>query len=660
MKIDKKTQLSLAYVLLFVLLILYVQNFFVSQVREVDYGQFREWVEQGKVQKAIVNNDAIRGESDEYGSFATVRVEPDLGLVALLDEHGVDYKGEKEHWFASLLGWVLPVFIFLGIWMFMARRMGGGSGGLMSIGKSKAKVYMEKGTGITFGDVAGIDEAKEELQEVVEFLKTPDRFQALGGRIPRGVLLIGPPGTGKTLLAKAVAGEAEVPFFSISGSDFVEMFVGVGAARVRDLFEQAKKHAPAIIFIDELDALGKARGAASIGGHDEREQTLNQLLTELDGFDTNAGVILMAATNRPEILDPALLRPGRFDRTVTVDRPDVKGRESILKIHAKEAKLAPEVDLHRVAVRTPGFAGADLANVINEAALLAARREKQAITMDELDEAVERTVAGLERKSRVLSDTERSSIAYHEAGHAIVGELLPKANPVQKISIVSRGRALGYVLNMPTEDRYTMSREELLDNICMSLGGRAAEVIVFGETWTGAENDLSKATEMAEKMVKEYGMSDKVGLVAHTEERNQNYLGMPSQSRQYSEKTAQLIDDEIARIIGDNFQRAKDILYDRRAELDRLVEILLEKEVLDGDELRVLLGQPPAPSGGSESTAADGDEAAAGGGTETVGIDSAAPEDSRVAGPNGDTAPGTDALAQDAVGEGDAEGRPEE
>ena len=660
MKIDKKTQLSLAYVLLFVLLILYVQNFFVSQVREVDYGQFREWVEQGKVQKAIVNNDAIRGESDEYGSFATVRVEPDLGLVALLDEHGVDYKGEKEHWFASLLGWVLPVFIFLGIWMFMARRMGGGSGGLMSIGKSKAKVYMEKGTGITFGDVAGIDEAKEELQEVVEFLKTPDRFQALGGRIPRGVLLIGPPGTGKTLLAKAVAGEAEVPFFSISGSDFVEMFVGVGAARVRDLFEQAKKHAPAIIFIDELDALGKARGAASIGGHDEREQTLNQLLTELDGFDTNAGVILMAATNRPEILDPALLRPGRFDRTVTVDRPDVKGRESILKIHAKEAKLAPEVDLHRVAVRTPGFAGADLANVINEAALLAARREKQAITMDELDEAVERTVAGLERKSRVLSDTERSSIAYHEAGHAIVGELLPKANPVQKISIVSRGRALGYVLNMPTEDRYTMSREELLDNICMSLGGRAAEVIVFGETWTGAENDLSKATEMAEKMVKEYGMSDKVGLVAHTEERNQNYLGMPSQSRQYSEKTAQLIDDEIARIIGDNFQRAKDILYDRRAELDRLVEILLEKEVLDGDELRVLLGQPPAPRGGSASTAADGDEAAAGGGTETVGIDSAAPEDSRVAGPNGDTAPGTVALAQDAVGEGDAEGRPEE
>ena len=635
MKIDKKTQLSLAYVLLFVLLILYVQNFFVSQVQEVKYGQFREWVEQGKVREATITNDAIRGESDDYGSFATVRVEPDLGLVDLLDEHGVDYKGEKEHWFASLLGWVLPVFVFLGIWMFMARRMGGGSGGLMSIGKSKAKVYMEKGTGITFGDVAGIDEAKEELEEVVEFLKTPERFQALGGRIPRGVLLIGPPGTGKTLLAKAVAGEAEVPFFSISGSDFVEMFVGVGAARVRDLFEQAKKHAPAIIFIDELDALGKARGASSIGGHDEREQTLNQLLTELDGFDTNAGVILMAATNRPEILDPALLRPGRFDRTVTVDRPDVRGREAILKIHAVDAKLATEVNLHKLAVRTPGFAGADLANVINEAALLAARREKQAITMDELDEAVERTVAGLEKKSRVLSDTERSSIAYHEAGHAIVGELLPKANPVQKISIVSRGRALGYVLNMPTEDRYTMSREELLDTICMSLGGRAAEVVVFGETWTGAENDLSKATEMAEKMVKEYGMSDRVGLVAHTEDRNQSYLGVPAQGRLYSEKTAQLIDEEIARIIEENFQRAKDILYERREELDRLVEILLEKEVLDGDELRVLLGKPPTDGDDTDAKAAsEANDVADATGSEQTEVEEDAAEGESLADPS--------------------------
>ena len=611
MKIDKKTQLSLAYVLLFVLLILYVQNFFVSQVTEIEYGQFRGWVEQGKVREIVITNDVIRGESEDFGAFVTVRVDPDLGLVDLLDEHGVDYKGEKEHWFNSLLGWVLPILVLFGIWMFMARRIGGGSGGLMSIGKSKAKVYMEKGTGLSFDDVAGIDEAKEELKEVVEFLQTPARFQALGGRIPRGVLLIGPPGTGKTLLAKAVAGEAEVPFFSISGSDFVEMFVGVGAARVRDLFEQAKKHAPAIIFIDELDALGKARGASSIGGHDEREQTLNQLLTELDGFETNVGVILMAATNRPEILDPALLRPGRFDRTVTVDRPDVKGREAILKIHAKEAKLAAEVDLRRLAVRTPGFAGADLANIVNEAALLAARRDKQAISMDELDEAIERTVAGLERKSRVLSEKERRCTAYHEAGHAIVGEMLPKADPVQKISIVSRGQALGYVLNMPTEDRYTMSKEEILDNICMSLGGRAAEVLVFDETWTGAESDLRKATELAERMVKEYGMSDRVGLVSHSEDRSQNYLGLPTQGRTYSEKTAQLIDEEIGKIVSENYKRAHQILSERRTELEKLVEILLEKEVMDGDELRRLLGHADSPSEGT------GDEQSGNGETST-------------------------------------------
>ena len=473
----------------------------------------------------------------------------------------------------------------------MARRMGGGSGGLMSIGKSKAKVYMEKGTGITFDDVAGIDEAKEELEEVVEFLKTPERFQALGGRIPRGVLLVGPPGTGKTLLAKAVAGQAEVPFFSISGSDFVEMFVGVGAARVRDLFEQAKKHAPAIIFIDELDALGKARGVGSFGGHDEREQTLNQLLTELDGFETNVGIILMAATNRPEILDPALLRPGRFDRTVTVDRPDVKGREAILGIHAKEAKLSEEVDLKKVAVRTPGFAGADLANVINEAALLAARRDKQSITMDELSEAVERAVAGLERKSRVLNEKERRIVAYHEAGHAIVGEVLENANPVQKISIIPRGvGALGYTLNMPTEDRYLMTKEELLDNTCALLGGRAAEEIVFAEISTGASNDLQKATQIAESMVKEYGMSDAVGLVAHREDRQQQFMGMPNGDRNYSEDTAKQIDQEVARIIDESYLRAKDVLVDHRNVLEEVVKVLFEKEIMEGEELRMFLG----------------------------------------------------------------------
>ncbi len=595
MKLEKKTQLAIAYALLFLLLILYL-NKIDNPVDKVSYSQFKQWVIEGKVINCSLGTEMIRGrvlEGGEERDFVTNLI-VDPSLVPLLDEQGVDYDGEKENiWLQTLLSWVLPLLVFVGIWMFMARRMSGGSGGLMSIGKSKAKVYMEKGTGITFEDVAGIDEAKEELKEIVEFLKTPERFQALGGRIPRGVLLVGSPGTGKTLLAKAVAGEAEVPFFSISGSDFVEMFVGVGAARVRDLFEQAKKHAPAIIFIDELDALGKARGVGSFGGHDEREQTLNQLLTELDGFDTNVGVILMGATNRPEILDPALLRPGRFDRTVTVDRPDIKGREAILKIHAREAKLDATVDLNKLAARTPGFAGADLANVVNEAALLAARRNKAAITMDELEEAIERSVAGLERKSRVLSEKERRIVAYHEAGHAIVGEVLPEANPVQKISIVSRGvAALGYTLNMPVEDRYLMTRQEMLDTLSAVMGGRAAEELVFGEITTGAANDLQQATQMAEGMVKEYGMSERIGLVAHREGRGNQFLGMPNGDKQYSEKTAREIDEEINRIIGECYKRASEILNDKRDVLEKLVEILFEKEVMDGDELRALLGAP--------------------------------------------------------------------
>ena len=594
MKLDRRTQLSIAYAILTVLLLLVMQSYLDGQVQNISYSEFRNLVAQGAVHELSIGSESITGKVySEEGeqSFVVNRVE-DPGLVERLDESGVVYSGKVEStWFTTLLSWILPAVIFVGIWMIMARRMGGGSGGLMSIGKSKAKVYMEKGTGITFDDVAGIDEAKEELEEVVEFLKTPERFQALGGRIPRGVLLVGPPGTGKTLLAKAVAGQAEVPFFSISGSDFVEMFVGVGAARVRDLFEQAKKHAPAIIFIDELDALGKARGVGSFGGHDEREQTLNQLLTELDGFETNVGIILMAATNRPEILDPALLRPGRFDRTVTVDRPDVKGREAILGIHAKEAKLSEEVDLKKVAVRTPGFAGADLANVINEAALLAARRDKQSITMDELSEAVERAVAGLERKSRVLNEKERRIVAYHEAGHAIVGEVLENANPVQKISIIPRGvGALGYTLNMPTEDRYLMTKEELLDNTCALLGGRAAEEIVFAEISTGASNDLQKATQIAESMVKEYGMSDAVGLVAHREDRQQQFMGMPNGDRNYSEDTAKQIDQEVARIIDESYLRAKDVLVDHRNVLEEVVKVLFEKEIMEGEELRMFLG----------------------------------------------------------------------
>ncbi len=600
MRLDRKTQLSIAYAILTILLLLVMQSYFEGQVDTVKYSEFRSWVVDGRVAEAYIGSDDISGKyfaEDGQGtrSFTVTRL-PDDGLIELMQEHVPQYTGKRENTvLTSLLGWILPALFFVAIWMFMAKRMGGGSGGLMSIGKSKAKVYMEKGTGITFEDVAGIDEAKEELEEIVEFLKTPERFQALGGKIPRGVLLVGSPGTGKTLLAKAVAGEASVPFFSISGSDFVEMFVGVGAARVRDLFEQAKKHAPAIIFIDELDALGKARGVGSFGGHDEREQTLNQLLTELDGFELNAGIILMAATNRPEILDPALLRPGRFDRTVTVDRPDVKGRKAILKIHAREVKLADDVDLHRLAVRTPGFAGADLANIINEAALLAARRNKSAITMDELAEAVERAVAGLERKSRVLNEKERRIVAYHEAGHAIVGELLDEANPVEKISIIPRGvGALGYTLNTPAEDRYLMTRNELLDTICALLGGRAAEEIVFEEISTGASNDLQRATGIAESMVKEYGMSETLGLVAHRDERGQNqFLGMGSNDRPFSEGTAKSIDAEVSRIMSESYDRAKVVLTENRTKLEDVVKILFEDEIMEGDQLRAILGKAP-------------------------------------------------------------------
>ena len=604
MKLEKKTQLSIAYAVLTLLLLLSLQNYFANPVETLPYNQFLALVKSGQVTECTFSGEYIHGRAGVDGqeiSFRTAIMDhPEL--IALLEEHQVEFtRRPSNNWFTQLLSWILPALIFVGIWLFIARRLSGGSGGLMSLGKSKAKVYMEKGTGITFDDVAGIDEAKEELLEIVEFLRTPERFQALGGRIPRGVLLVGSPGTGKTLLAKAVAGEASVPFFSLSGSDFVEMFVGVGAARVRDLFEQAKKHAPAIIFIDELDALGKARGAGSFGGHDEREQTLNQLLTELDGFDTNAGVIIMAATNRPEILDPALLRPGRFDRTVAVDRPDVKGRTAILQIHAKEVKLAPDVDLHKLAVRTPGFAGADLANVVNEAALLAARRDKNSITMAELEEAVERSVAGLERKSRVLNEKERRIVAYHEAGHAIVGEILPEANPVQKISIVSRGiAALGYTLNMPLEDRYLMTKEELEDSLAAILGGRAAEEIVFGEISTGAANDLQQATQMAERMVKEFGMSQRIGLVAHRADRSQQMLGMIPADRAYSDETAKLIDEEIKGIIGAGYVRAKALLTEHRPALEDVVEILFENEVMDGDQLRDLLAKngielPPRP-----------------------------------------------------------------
>jgi cell division protease FtsH len=471
------------------------------------------------------------------------------------------------------------------------KRMGGGGAGLMQIGKSKAKVYIEKKTGVTFADVEGIDEAKEELIEVVEFLKSPEKYQRLGGHIPKGVLLLGPPGTGKTLLARAVAGEAGVPFFSISGSDFVEMFVGVGAARVRDLFAQAVEHAPSIIFIDELDALGKARGMNILSSHDEREQTLNQLLAEMDGFDPNQGVIIMAATNRPEILDVALLRPGRFDRQVLVDRPDIRGREKILRLHAKKIKLSSAVDLSVIAAKTPGFVGADLANIVNEAALLAAREGKDAVEMRDFDEAIERVIAGLQKKSRVMSPKEKQTVAYHESGHALVAELVPGADPVAKISIIPRGvAALGYTQQLPTEDRYLMTRSELLGKIYVLLGGRVAEEMIFGDVSTGAQNDLQKATEIARTMVTQFGMSEKVGLVSLEGPRTPLFLPVPTQGpKEYSEETARLIDTEVKRILSETHAKVREILGSHRQALQELAKLLLEKEVVERAELQAIV-----------------------------------------------------------------------
>ncbi len=470
------------------------------------------------------------------------------------------------------------------------KKMGPGMG-VMSFSKSKAKIFAQSDTKVSFADVAGIDEAKEELQEVVEFLCTPDKFQKLGGRIPKGVLLVGPPGTGKTLLARAVAGEAQVPFFSISGSEFVEMFVGVGAARVRDLFSQAAAQAPCIIFIDELDALGKARGMNVMGGHDEREQTLNQLLVEMDGFDTNKGVIIMAATNRPEILDPALLRPGRLDRQVLVDRPDINGREAILKIHSENVVLGPEVDLRKIAARTPGFVGADLANIINEAALLAARNNKEMVELADFDEAIDRVVAGLQKKSRVMNAEEKEIVAFHESGHAIVAESVEHADPVHKISIIPRGiAALGYTQQLPTEDRYLLTRSELIDRLAVLLGGRVAEELVFNEISTGAQNDLQRASDIARAMVAEYGMSDRLGLVSYERPRQAMFLPESlAPGKNYSEAKGAQIDEEVARFIEEAHQRVRKILSERRTVLDDLASLLSRQESVQGEELRTML-----------------------------------------------------------------------
>ncbi len=596
---QKRTQFSIVYILLaFWAIILLQEAYFAFQhLDEVPYSQFKTWVTQGKVDEVAITDQTIQGKlkSDEEGEpprwFQAVRVQ-DPNLVELLEKHGVSYAGVvvSTLW-KDVASWVIPILIFAGIWYWIFRKLGQGQGGFMRIGQSKAKIYVEKEIPIRFSHVAGVDEAKEELKEVVAFLKTPERFTRIGGRIPKGILLVGPPGTGKTLLAKAVAGEAGVPFFTISGSEFVEMFVGVGAARVRDLFEQAKGKAPCIIFIDELDALGKARGSGPVT-HEEREQTLNQLLVEMDGFDSNTGVVILAATNRPEILDQALQRAGRFDRQVLVDRPDRKGRRDILSLHVKSVTLANDVDLEKIAAMTPGMAGADLANVINEAALLAVRREREAVTQHDLEEAVERVVAGLEKRNRVLRKAERERVAHHEVGHALVALSLPGSDPVQKISIVPRGiAALGYTLQLPTEDRFLLTQSELEDRIAVLLGGRAAEELVYGEVSTGAHDDLMKATQLAKQMVKDYGMSDQLGPVALEGPSQPTFLKQfeGASHDEYSEETAREVDKEIRQIIETQQKRAKEILHTRYQALVEAAKNLLDREVITGEELRTII-----------------------------------------------------------------------
>jgi cell division protease FtsH len=595
----KKVTFSIWYVVLAVWAVILIHDFLQAfrQVEELPYSEFKTLVASGKVDEVAISTTKLsgklrpEGEAKEGKWFTTVRVE-DPDLVKELDARHVKFTGVIESTFwRDIASWFLPVLLFFGIWLFIFRRLGQAQGGFMTVGKSKAKVYMEKEVKVTFADVAGVDEAKEELQDVIEFLKTPEKFTKLGGKIPKGVLLVGPPGTGKTLLARAVAGEAGVPFFSISGSEFVEMFVGVGAARVRDLFEQAQAKAPCIIFIDELDALGKARGIGPMA-HEEREQTLNQLLVEMDGFDPRIGVILVAATNRPEILDPALLRAGRFDRHVLVDRPDKTGRLAILMVHAKNVVMGPDANLEVIAAMTPGFSGADLANIINEAALLAVRRGKGAVGPAELQEAVERVVAGLEKKNRVLNKMEKERVAHHEVGHALVSLSIPGSDAVQKISIIPRGiSALGYTLQLPTEDRFLMTETELENKIAVLLGGRIAEELVFGEASTGAQNDLLKATDIARSMVKEYGMSKKLGTITLERERQPLFLPVqaPAGKGDYSEETAREIDCEIRRVIDEQYERVKRLLAEKKNVLLEGAQLLLQKEVIAGADLKALM-----------------------------------------------------------------------
>lgn len=560
---------------------------------EISYSDFLNYVRQGRVMEVTIG-DMIKGKMIDGQDFITYKVD-DPNLVEELRKANVKFTGTappQPSWWLGLISPLITVVLIGLLWYFMFRQAQGANNQAMSFGRSRARLASESRVKVTFDDVAGVDEAKEELKEVVEFLKNPKKFQAVGAKIPKGVLLVGPPGSGKTLLARAVAGEAGVPFFSISGSEFVEMFVGVGASRVRDLFAQAKRNAPCIVFIDEIDAVGRHRGAGLGGGHDEREQTLNQLLVEMDGFDPNIGIIIIAATNRPDILDPALLRPGRIDRRIVVDNPDLDGRLAILRIHSRGKPLSEDVNLQIIAQRTPGFSGADLANLMNEAALLAARRNKSKISMSELEEAIDKVIAGPERRSRVLTDREKELIAYHETGHALVTKFLPNADQVHRISIIPRGMALGYTLNLPTEDKHILTKEELLDKIITALGGRAAEEIIFKESTTGAQNDLEVATEIARRMVTEFGMSDELGPLTFGKRHGQVFLGRDLvESRDYSEQVAFMIDREIRKIVEECYERAKSILTKNKETLVRIATLLKEKETIEAEEFNTLVAQ---------------------------------------------------------------------